>query len=155
MDNNSDTESKVLGRPSIYEERVKARLPQIKYWKQNGLTDKEIAAKTGVALRTLVKYKWEHQELREALMPPMPSEEEQAALEARIHLNHQKSFNSFMSFIPNRASEEERIKLFGKILECASLSTFPTFRKMLDKQEELEKKLMAETQEISDEGLPF
>lgn len=148
-------EIKSVGRPSIYEERVKARLSQIKRWKQSGLTDKEIAAKTGIALRTLVKYKWEYKELRDALTLPVPSDEERAALEARVHLNHQKSFHSFMSFIPNRATDEERLKLFQRILECSTLASFSTYREILDKQEALEKESLANRQKISDEGLPF
>lgn len=55
------------GRKSKYPE-VQKKIPQIRIWRsQDGLTEKEVAAKLGIAPSTLEKYKTEYPEFAEAL----------------------------------------------------------------------------------------
>ena len=55
------------GRKSKYPE-VQKKIPQIRIWRsQEGLTEKEVAKKLGIAPSTLEKYKTEYPEFAEAL----------------------------------------------------------------------------------------
>ena len=55
------------GRKSKYPE-VQKRIPEIMAWRrQDGLSEKDVAAKLGIHVSTLEKYKTEHPEFKEAL----------------------------------------------------------------------------------------
>jgi len=49
--------NKKMGRPSKYESKWKDRLVQIEGWAKEGLTDKEIADKMDIGIRTLYEWK--------------------------------------------------------------------------------------------------
>ena len=55
------------GRKSKYPE-VQKRIPEIMAWRrQDGLSEKDVAAKLGISISTLEKYKTEHEDFKEAL----------------------------------------------------------------------------------------
>ena len=55
------------GRKSKYPE-VQKRIPEIMTWRrQEGLSEKDVAAKLGISVSTLEKYKTEHKEFADAL----------------------------------------------------------------------------------------
>lgn len=124
-----------LGRPSIYYERIEPRIEEIRQWKQKDrLTDAEIAEKLGVSLPSLINYKRDHKAMKIALVPPLPTPEEQEKLKANNERNRQKALSSAKSFIRLRAEKEELLDFMEIIADRAPNDYFPLFKEIIDKE---------------------
>lgn len=56
-----------LGRKSKYWTHVEPRLLEVRYWAQNGISEKDIAKNLGIAESSFYEYKLKHLEFSEAL----------------------------------------------------------------------------------------
>ena len=71
MNNQADTTGKTKekkrGRKSQYERLVQPRLEEVRGWCRNGATDEELAARLGIGVRTLYRYRTQFPLFRAAL----------------------------------------------------------------------------------------
>lgn len=55
------------GRKNKYESHVKPRFNDIRKWLENGATEKQVAQNLGIGDKTFIRYKNEHEELRDLI----------------------------------------------------------------------------------------
>ena len=143
-----------LGRPSSYKERIEPRLSEIRSWKQEErLSDEKIAERLGISLATVGRYKKDYANFHNALLPPKPTKEEIEKREREALRSHKKAFNSFMSFIRNRATAEDMLALVKEIVAYSPDANNEKYQEIINHAVEMDKK--RPRLEISDEGLPF
>ncbi|MBG1279296.1 hypothetical protein [Lactococcus lactis] len=100
-----------MPRLTKYESHIEPRLDEIKAWRAQRLSIPEIANRLSVGFSTLNKERY-HPELEEALKMPDLSPEEQRKRQRNAVVNHEKYFNSTLSFVRRHANEYERLRVF-------------------------------------------
>ncbi|MDT2898506.1 hypothetical protein [Lactococcus lactis] len=100
-----------MSKQSKYETHIAPRLAEIKVWRAERHSIPEIAKRLSVGLSTLNKERY-HPELEEALKAPELTEKEKERQIRNAAINHEKYFNSTLSFVRRQASSTERLKIF-------------------------------------------
>lgn len=100
-----------MSKQSKYETHIAPRLAEIKVWRAERYSIPEIAKRLSVGLSTLNKERY-HPELEEALKAPELTEKEKERQIRNAAINHEKYFNSTLSFMRRQASSSERLKIF-------------------------------------------
>ncbi len=67
MGTENETNTKKMGRPSLYHTLVAPRLDDVRYWSRTGVYEKDMAERLGVARQTFVEYKQLFPDLADAL----------------------------------------------------------------------------------------
>lgn len=100
-----------MSKQSKYETHIAPRLAEIKVWRAERHSIPEIAKRLSVGLSTLNKERY-HPELEEALKAPELTEKEKERQIRNAAINHEKYFNSTLSFMRRQANQSERLKVF-------------------------------------------
>lgn len=105
-----------MSKQSKYETHIAPRLAEIKVWRAERHSIPEIAKRLSVGLSTLNKERY-HPELEEALKAPeMTAEEKRKQIKNAI-INHEKYFNSTLSFVRRHANASERLRIVQTLIE--------------------------------------
>lgn len=105
-----------MAKQNKYDTHIAPRLEEIKVWRAERLSIPEIAKRLSVGLSTLNNERY-RPELEEALKSPELSEKEKERQIRNAALNHEKYFNSTLSFIRRQANQSERLKIFDVAIE--------------------------------------
>lgn len=105
-----------MSKKTKYETHIAPRLQEIKSWRADRVSIPDIAKRLSVGLSTLNKERYRI-ELEEALKAPELTEEEIQKQIRNAAINHEKYFNSTLSFIRRQANQSELIKIFEIAIE--------------------------------------
>lgn len=105
-----------MPKQNKYDTHIAPRLDEIKVWRAERLSIPEIAKRLSVGLSTLNNERY-RPELEEVLKSPELSEKEKERQIRNAALNHEKYFNSTLSFIRRQANQSERLKIFDVAIE--------------------------------------
>lgn len=111
-----------MSKQSKYETHIAPRLAEIKVWRAERHSIPEIAKRLSVGLSTLNKERY-HPELEEALKAPEMTEEEKRKQIKNAIINHEKYFNSTLSFVRRHANASERLRIVQTLIENVESTT--------------------------------